>query len=718
MPEHGVDEQAALTLEIDGDGVAWLVFDRPGSRVNILTSGVMRRLDELLAELETAAQADAVRVVIVRSGKPGSFIAGADVNEISEHTDPSAGEAGARAGQQVFNRLERLPVPTIAAVDGVCLGGGTELILACSYRIASDRPETKIGLPEIQLGIIPGFGGTMRLPRLVGLRAGLELILSGKPVDTRKAQRIGLIDERVPTPALYDRAAALAHDRATVRRAGPRRRSAAERALEGNPVGRAVLFRQSRKQVLKQKKGNYPAPLAALDTIRRSWGRSRDEALDFEARTVGTLLGTDVTRNLLHVYHLIEAAKKAAPAGATPKTVERAAVLGAGVMGGGVAQLLAYNDIAVRVKDVRSEALAQGLAHARSLFDEAVRRRRMHRRDAHRRTELIAPTLEYTGFGQLDLVIEAVVERMDVKTQVLRETEQHVPADCIIVTNTSSLSVSELQRALVRPANFCGMHFFNPVHRMPLIEVIRGDATSDDAVATVFALARRLGKTPIIVRDGPGFLVNRILAPYLNEAGWLLADGAEAGKVDSVMTRFGMPMGPLRLLDEVGLDVARHAGNVMHDAFGERLRPSPPLVALEKSELLGRKGGLGFYEYAGEKRKRLNPDLGRVLGDAVQPAAREIADDEIRDRLVLSMVNEAARLLADGIAARPGDVDLGMIMGTGFPPFRGGLLRYADERGTSSVLDRLESLAAAHGARFEPAPLLRERGNAGRGFYD
>jgi 3-hydroxyacyl-CoA dehydrogenase / enoyl-CoA hydratase / 3-hydroxybutyryl-CoA epimerase len=716
MPAHTTDERAALALEITGEGVAWLVFDDPDQRHNILSSAVMQRLDALLGELEAAARAGEARVVIVRSGKPGSFIAGANVKEIEQVTDAAEVERLTRAGQDVFNRLERLPMPTIAAIDGICLGGGTELILACSYRIASDRPETKIGLPEVQLGIIPGFGGTTRLPRLVGIRAALDIILPGKSVSARAAQRIGLIDERMPAPALYDRARSLADERATIRRGGRRRRAFADRALEGTPLGRALLFRQARRAVLKQTKGHYPAPLAALDVVRRSRGKPLERGLELEARAVAQLLPGEVARNLLHVYRLMEAAKKASPAGVTAKPVERAAVLGAGVMGGGIAQLLAYNDVAVRLKDVNRDALAHGLAHARSLFDAAIRRRRLERRDALRKTELIAPTLEYTGFGQVAVVIEAIVERMDVKQQVLREVEQHVPHGCVLATNTSSLSVTELQRALERPADCCGMHFFNPVHRMPLVEVIRGEATSDAAIATVFGLARRLGKTPIIVRDGAGFLVNRVLAPYLNEAGWLLADGATVERIDRALTAFGMPMGPLRLLDEIGLDVARHAGGVMHAAFGDRLAPAPPLLALEPTALLGRKVGQGFYRYDGERSKGVNPALGAAFADSVREARSPPADDEILDRLVLSMVNEAARALADRIVTGPGDVDLAMIMGTGFPPFRGGLLRYADARGLDTIVARLEALATRHGERFAPAPLLRERAAAG-GFY-
>lgn len=714
----GTRDQAALTLEHSGDGVAWLVFDRPGSKVNLLDEATMQRLDALLGEIEELARSNTVRAVVVRSGKDGSFIAGADVNAIAAVTDPAEAEAKARAGQRLFRRLEQLPVPTIAAVDGICLGGGTELILACTYRLASERPETKIGLPEVQLGIIPGFGGTTRLPRLIGLRAAADVILTGRNADARKAQRIGLIDEAVPTPALYERAEAVA--RAFMQGRPPERRDrrdTATKLLESTMPGRRLLFSQARRQVMKQTKGHYPAPLAALQVMKDSIGLPLDAALDVEARAVGTLVVSDVSKNLIHVFHLMEAAKKASPKGATARDVERAAVVGAGVMGGGIAQLLATRGIAVRMKDINNDALSSGLRHARELFDRAVSRRRLKKREAHQQMDLIAPTLEYTGFGQVDVVIEAVVERMDVKKQVLADVESRTREGAVLSTNTSSLSVSEMQRSLARPGDFCGMHFFNPVHRMPLVEVIRGEQSSDDAIATIFALARRLGKTPIIVEDGPGFLVNRILGPYINEAGWLLADGASVEAVDQALTRFGMPMGPLRLLDEVGFDVSRHAGATLHDAFGERLAPAPPLIALEHTKLLGRKGGKGFYEYENDREKGRNDGIYQALGAAVPAERREISATDIRDRTVLIMVNEAARVLEDGIVSGPGDVDLGMITGTGFPPFHGGLLRYADRRGLPAIVQRLEELASKHGTRFTPAPLLRSYAGQGRGFY-
>jgi 3-hydroxyacyl-CoA dehydrogenase / enoyl-CoA hydratase / 3-hydroxybutyryl-CoA epimerase len=710
-------DQAALELEVTGDGVAWLVFDRPDARVNLLSREVMARLDALLGEIEEGARAGRIRAVVVRSGKDGSFIAGADVKEIASITDAQHGGAGAALGQSVFTRLDRLPVPSVAAVDGLCLGGGTELILACDARIASDRPETKIGLPEVKLGIIPGFGGTTRLPRVIGLSDALGMILTGTNVSAKKAQRIGLISERMHVGVLYERARTLALELTTGTSLPRPRKPVLKRALDGTPIGRRIVLRQARRQVMKETRGHYPAPLAALDVVRRSAKLPLDAALAIEAEAAGRLVVSDVSKNLIHVFHLLESAKKAGPAGVEPRAVERVAVLGAGVMGGGIAQLVAYRGLEVRLKDINAEAIGLGLKHARQMFERLVKRGRLEKRDTERYMAAIAPSLEYSGFATVDVVIEAVVERMEVKKQVLRETESHVRHGCVLATNTSSLSVTEMQGALERPADFAGMHFFNPVHRMPLVEVIRGEQTSDEAVATIVALTRRLDKTPIIVRDGPGFLVNRILAPYLNEAAWLLAEGASIEQIDRTLRRFGMPMGPLRLLDEVGLDVARHAGAVMSAAFGDRLQPPPVMTALSETELLGRKGGRGFYVYEDGRDRKVNEDIYGLLGSAVPKERRNLDHQEILDRTLLAMVNEAARLLADGIVATPGEVDLGMITGTGFPPFRGGLLRWADTLGMQTVLDRLQQLEEKHGARFTPAPLIRERAAAGQGFY-
>jgi 3-hydroxyacyl-CoA dehydrogenase / enoyl-CoA hydratase / 3-hydroxybutyryl-CoA epimerase len=700
VPETAsASDRAALTLEIDGDGVAWLVFDDPARKVNILSDTVMTQLDILLGDVEAAAGRGEVQALVIRSGKDGSFIAGADIDAIASIHDPVEASAQAGRGPAVFQRLHRLAIPTVVAIDGTCLGGGTELALAAEVRIASDRPETKIGLPEIRLGIIPGFGGTTRLPRLIGLIAASDLILTGKNVDARQAEKLGLIHERMHAGVLARRAGGLA-----------------QRMAERTSIGRRVILKQARKQVLKQTRGRYPAPLEALSVMRRSAGKPLNRALAMEADAVGRLVVSDVSKNLIHVFRLMEGAKKAGP-DAAGRAVDRVAVLGAGVMGGGVAQLLAHRGIAVRLKDINQEALSTGLRHARSQFDKLVSRRKLRRREAEDQMAAISPALTYTGFGTVDLVIEAVVERMDVKQTVLREVEQNVGPDAVLTTNTSSLSVTRMQEALDRPDRLVGMHFFNPVHRMPLIEVIRAERSSDEAVATVFDLALRLGKIPVIVNDGPGFLVNRILTPYLNEAGYLLGEGASVGEVDEALISFGMPMGPFRLLDEVGLDIARHAGGTMHEAFGDRFAPAAALSALEGSERLGRKNEKGFYVYEDGREKHPDQTIYEELAAVIGDDRTSIGAAQIRDRCILPMINEAARILEEGIARSAGDVDLAMITGTGFPPFRGGLLRYADRLGLDEILARLTALEAMHGERFAPAPLLRDKAEAGEGFY-
>jgi 3-hydroxyacyl-CoA dehydrogenase/enoyl-CoA hydratase/3-hydroxybutyryl-CoA epimerase len=724
----GTPSRAGVRLEVTDDSLGWIIFDNHESRPNILTRAVMQRFSELLEDVSSAVATGGIRALIIRSGKDGSFIAGADITEFAGIETAAAGEAGAREGQQLFVRVDRMPIPVLCAIDGICLGGGTELALACDYRIASDRPETKIGLPEVRLGILPGFGGTTRLPRLIGTKAALDLILTGSNADARKAQRIGLIDERVHPSILYDRARSAALEMAQGRRQPLKSKALMDRFLDDTGPGRKLLMSQARKKVEKETRGNYPAPLAILDLIDETHGMSVEDSLAREAAALGRLIVTPVSRNLVHVFGLMEAAKKAGPRGITSRPVERAAVVGAGVMGGGIAQLFATRGIAVRMKDINTEALGNGLRHAQELYDKQVKRRRLSRREAKQQMDLIAPTLDYNGFTLVDVVVEAVVERMNVKKQVLREVESACGDATIIATNTSSLSVSEMQAVLERPANFCGMHFFNPVHRMPLVEVIRGDASSDLAIATIFDLARRLDKIPVIVKDGPGFLVNRVLAPYLNEAGWMLSEGVSIEDIDKALLEFGMPMGPLRLLDEVGLDVAGHAGASMAEAFGERLAAPPTITSLQTSKLLGRKGGRGFYVYHDDDEPSVNKDIYALIGagqgergDGVERGERgerAMSSAEIQERAVFAMINEAARVLEDGIVAGPGDVDIGMITGTGFPPFRGGLLRYADTLGITNVLKTMEKLSSKYGVRFDPAPLIRERAAAGRGFYD
>ena len=712
----------SLRLEVDADGLGRLTLDDPGRAHNVLTEEVLRALDRVAEQAAAAVREGTLRALLIRSGKPGSFIAGADVEAISavaESGDPHRAAEAARAGQALFARIAALPVPTVAAIRGICLGGGTELALACDYRVSDDDDRTRIGLPEVQLGILPAWGGSTRLPRLVGLRAALGLMLTGKPARVRKARRMGLVHDVYPRQQFEERSVEFARGLAAGSGAGgaaQRRRGIAGRILDGTAPGRAIVLRAARKQVLARTRGHYPAPLKILEVVRKGLGRSVEAHLRLEATAAGELIVSPQCRNLLFLFQLREGARKGPwTPGGRAAPVGRMAVIGAGHMGGGIAQVAAYNDIPVRMKDVRHEAVAGGLAHARSIFDGAVKRRTLRRREAMRKMALISGGLDYAGVGQADLVVEAVVERMDVKKAVLRDVEEVVGPATVIATNTSSLSVDEMASALARPSRFAGMHFFGPVHRMPLVEIVRGEKTDHGAIETVAALVVRMGKVPVVTRDAPGFLVNRVLGLALNEAGHLLDERCDVRALDRIWTDFGMPMGPCRLIDEVGMDIARHAGDTLAEAFGKRLAPAASLLALGESGRLGRKGGRGFYRYADGKMKGFDPT---VYADMGQPSRRSTPDPAgVRDRMVLAMVNEAARILDDGVVSSAADVDLGMVMGTGFPPFRGGLLRYADDRGLDEVLTTIAGFRDSLGPRFQPAPLLAQLAETGETFH-
>jgi len=701
-------------MTVDSDGICWITFADPNRRMNVLDEGVMARLADHVDAI--ADRADEIPAVVFWSGKPDSFIAGADIEAIGDLEGPEDAEEKSRLGQAIFRQVEQLPMPTICAVHGICLGGGVELALACQYRVASTHEKTKFGLPEVQLGLLPGWGGTTRLPRLIGLQSALDLILTGKNIPASRAKRVGLVSHTFPPEGFRESVREFAREAFDLPRGASRPTPGLrDRLLEGNPIGRRVVFRMARSNVLEKTGGNYPAPLKILEVLRDTFPGSLEKAFAREANAFGELAATSVHRHLLHLFHLREGAKKLPDISVDPSPVDRLGVLGAGVMGGGVAQLAAAKGLEVRMRDIRDDAVTGGLAHARSLFRKRVERKRMTRAEADRKMEAIVGGLDLHLVANVDLLVEAVVERMDVKKQVLAEVEGVMREDAVITTNTSSLSVEEMSEALERPERFCGLHFFNPVHRMPLIEIIRTSRTSERTIATVHALALRLGKVPVICEDGPGFLVNRILGPYLNEAGHLLSEGVAIEAIDEVAVDFGMPMGPIRLLDEVGIDIARHAGETLHEAFGERMTPAPALVALEGSERLGKKNARGFYRYEDGREKGVDESVYAEIGGGPRV---EADPDEIRRRLILVMVNEAVRILEEGIVRSAGAVDLGMIMGTGFPPFRGGLLRFADEQHPRLLIQRLEELEERHGVRFAPAPMLVRAAEENRLLYD
>ncbi len=707
---------SAFRLDVAPDGLGILTFDLPGEKVNKLSREVFGELAEILVKL---SQDPRVRSLLVQSGKPDVFIAGADLKEFTRIGPDEISAASAR-GQALFEQLARLPFPTVAAIDGACLGGGTELALACDYRVMSDAPASRIGLPEVRLGIFPAWGGSVRLPRLIGLTAALDLILTGKQLDARRAKRVGLVDEAVPHAIFEDFVRRFARSKSG---AGKRASRAARRpplvsALEATPVGRRVIFQKARKKVLAETGGHYPAPLEAIAVIEESWGLPIEAALEVESRHIANVFGGEVQRNLLNLFFATEQVKKETgvddPA-VRPREVTRMGVLGAGLMGGGIAQLAADRGLPARMKDVHPQALAHGFQAAAGVFREAVRKRRMNEREMTIRMARLSGTLDYSGFAKCEVTVEAVVEKLEVKRAVLAEWEREVPLTAIFASNTSTLPIGQIAEPAVRPERVAGMHFFNPVHRMPLVEVIRGDKSSDETVATIFSLAKKLGKTPVVVRDLPGFLVNRILAPYLSEAVRLVREGCRIDDVDRVMTDFGMPVGPLALLDDIGLDVAVKAGEVLQAAFPQRIKSGGD-EALVAAGRLGRKSGAGFYDYSGGKRAAAAKGAYEVLR-AEPKAEPPFPPEVIESRLLLPMVNEAAFCLEDGVVASPGKLDLAMILGTGFPPFTGGLLRWADSLGLTRVRYLLEELTGKFGPRFEPAPSIRRLADARGGFH-
>jgi 3-hydroxyacyl-CoA dehydrogenase/enoyl-CoA hydratase/3-hydroxybutyryl-CoA epimerase len=718
------ESTSGLGFEVDRDHVGWLTFDRPDASTNLLTPALMQELDALLSQLESRIANGQILALVLRSGKEGAFIAGADVEAIAALSSAAEARAASAEGQRIFRRIERLRVPTVAAVDGACMGGGTELILHCDYRVASDRNSTSIGLPEVRLGILPGFGGTVKLPPLVGMQNALGIILSGKPVRPSRAKRIGLIDEVVPAArfrsAVTEFVAGVIGKR--IERTGPAL-GLGRRLLEGTGPGRRIMFGAARKRTSAEVGAFYPAPFKAIDVLADAVGMKADEAYALEATALGELAVTPASRNLVRVFRLSQAARKALPPDVAThrRPVNRMGVVGAGVMGGSIAELAAAHDIPVVLKDIDQDALDSGLRHAGDLLRKAAAARVFSEEEASLKFALITGTLAYDEFEGADLVVEAVVERMAVKQQVLREAEASADR-AVLATNTSALSVDEMANGVKRPGSVLGLHFFNPVHKMPLVEVVAGPRTSPEALATGFGLVLALGKTPLLVADRPGFLVNRLLAPYLNEAGFLLEEGASIEAIDGALESFGMPMGPLRLLDEIGFDVALHASREMAAAFGERMRPSGVLDRMIEDARLGRKNGLGFHRYqdGSDRGADRTAELLLAREDAAGPAEVQssLPAEKIQRRCLYIMVNEAAYALEEQVVEGPDPVDLAMVMGTGFPPFRGGLLRWADAEGIPEIHDALSEYAGTLGNRFAPAPLLVRMAQQNRTFTD
>lgn len=698
------DRTRCVTVDIE-DNIGILTFDVPDETVNAITPAFLSDFDTALGSLPPD-----LRGLILTSGKEGQFVAGADLTMLVQATDSHLPENAARTLQRTLNRLGTLPYPTVAALNGAALGGGLEIALACDYRVCVESEKSILGLPEVGLGLLPAGGGTQRLPRLIGLTSALALILPARRYSPRRARRYGVVDE-VVHPAVLMQAAR--HRLTRGKRVGHPRWGWMDRAaLRFRPV-RFFVYRRAERTVRRESRGHYPAPARALDAVRAGQEQGMGAGLAAEAVFFGELASGLVAHNLIGLFLAAESLKSEQRSLAPlAHPVRRIGIVGAGFMGAGIAQAAAVAGYTVRLRDLKPEMVARCLKSVRDLTTSAVRRGRFSRPESAAIVARISGTTDWSGFGHADLAIEAVFEDVEVKRAVIAELEGVLPADTVIASNTSSLPIAEISAGALHPERIVGMHFFSPVHRMPLLEVIRSPASSDESVATAVRVGHALGKTVIVVRDGPGFYVVRVLGFMVQQAGSLLTEGASIEAIDRAMVEFGFPVGPLALSDEVGLDVSAHVESVLSRAFPTRFQVSDSIRAMVAQGRLGRKSGRGFYDYTGRKKK---PDVSVYRFCNATP--RSIPSEYIQRRLALAFVNEAARCLEEGIIAMARDGDVGAVMGVAFPPFLGGPFRYADSLGIPAVVAQLLELEDDSGPGYVPTPLLRRMAEEGKRFY-
>lgn len=641
------------------DGIATITFDREGSGANLFDRATLLELGEVLGEIEKDVS---IKGVLIRSAKPSIFIAGADLNVLANASGNDLRDL-IELGQNTFNRLADLCVPTVAAIHGACAGGGTELVLACDWRIASDSKKTKIGLPETQLGILPAWGGSTRLPRLVGLPVALPLILGGKLLVAKAAKHKGVVDAVVPVVHLESFA------KTWLSRG---KRQLPSHGLMHSALAVPIIRKKAEAALHAKTRGLYPGAQAALEVVTESVRRTREQSLKAERDAIVRLSALPETRQLLRLFFLQDKAKKHRHTNAEPRPIKSVAVIGAGVMGSGIAYWLSTRGMHVILSDIAPDAVAKGMKSITKLYRDAVSHRVMTLTEAARGMDRLNPTSESVPLGRCDLVIEAAVEELSIKKKIFADLSSRVSPQTLLATNTSALPIQELASVISHPERLLGLHFFNPVHRMQLVEVVRTPSTSDETLATGVAFVRSIGKLPVVVRDSPGFLVNRILLPYLVEAARLFENGGDPQALDREMLDFGMPMGPLRLLDEVGLDVAVHVAKTLAEAFPDRMSVPGIAAMLAEQGQLGRKSGAGFFRYDSKGTVPNPAALSLRTGNTPLPA-------DVRDRLAGLMTDEASRCLNEGVAETADDIDLAMVMGTGYAPFRGGPMQFGKE---------------------------------------
>lgn len=704
-----MSEQKAFSLKTDEQNIAWLAIDVPNEKMNTLQAAFADEMTEIFAQLKDSS---GVKGLIVHSLKPDNFVAGADVRMLEACKSAAEAESLASQGQTLFQQLSDLPYPVVAAIHGPCLGGGLELALACDYRVCTDADATRLGLPEVQLGLLPGSGGTQRLPRLIGLLPSLDLILTGKQLRAQKAKKLGVVDACVPATILLDVAKQFI-DKG--KRSTKQKVTTKEKILSGSSLGRKFVFEQAAKKTNEKTRGNYPATVAILEVIQHGLEKGMKQGLELEAKRFGELVMSPESKALRSIFFATTEMKKEHGSDAKPGKVSMVGVLGGGLMGAGISHVsVAKAKVPVRIKDVSNDGVLNALKYNYKLFDKQRKRRILSKAQLQAKMLQLSGGTDFTSFNHLDVVIEAVFEDLALKQQMVADIEANAKAETIFATNTSSLPIHKIAEKAARPENIVGLHYFSPVEKMPLVEVIPHETTSQETIATVVALAKKQGKTPIVVKDKAGFYVNRILAPYMNEAAHILLANEPIDKVDTALLDFGFPVGPITLLDEVGVDIGAKIMPILVNELGERFRGPDVFDTLLNDGRKGRKSGKGFYTYKG-KKKEVDKSVYKLL--KLKPESK-LSDNDIALRCVLPMLNEAVRCLDDGIIRSPRDGDIGAIFGIGFPPFLGGPFRYMDQFGLKELVEKMNQFAEKYGDRFAPCDGLLTRAGEGRRFYD
>lgn len=723
IQEEQIDEEnmtkknntSAFTLVRQDNGIAKLIMDVVGDSMNTLKAEFVEQISQVLTQIRADKS---ITGLLLISGKKGSFVAGADINMLASCQTAEEATALSRQGQVIFYQLESLPVPVVAAIDGPCLGGGLELAMACHARVCSDSTKTALGVPEVQLGLLPGGGGTQRLPKLVGIQKALDMMLTGKQLRAKQALKAGLVNEVVPISILLATAEKLALSGKV--KASKRKVSFLDKLLEGNSLGRKIIFSQARKTVLAKTKGNYPAPLKIIDCVRMGAEQSPAKGYQTEADHFGQLVVSPESAQLQNLFFATTDMKKEdGIEGVTSKKINKVAVLGGGLMGGGIALVTATKaKLPVRIKDISHQGISHALKYSYDLLAKKVKRRFMRHSEMQQQLSMITGTVDYSGFADVDIVVEAVFEDLSLKQKMVADIEENCLETTIFASNTSSLPIGQIAEKALRPENVIGLHYFSPVDKMPLVEIIAHGKTSDQTISTTVAFAKKQGKTPIVVKDKAGFYVNRILAPFMNEAAILLLEGEPIDKIDKALVNFGFPVGPMQLLDEVGIDVGAKISPILQAELGERFAAPAAFDKLIADGRLGKKVKKGIYLYGGKasgKGKQVDESIYTLLG--IKPSGK-LSAQEIAQRCTYMMLNEAVRCLDESIIRNARDGDVGAIFGIGFPPFLGGPFCLVDSIGAIALVNQLNSWATQYGERFTPCDALIKMAEQGTTCYD